>query len=448
MSRLLPVLLALTGCQPGPSELVCSARLSDAVSTVVDLGWEAPPNGVSWVEFGVDGEPPLTTPKKQDDAPSFALVGVPPNMDVQWEGITEVDGRRYTCQGTTQTGSPPQQMPEVTVTISDGERIADSPRFLLGAYYDLFGQSYVVALDRHGRVVWYGPHEDDGINIEAELSADGNGVLFNRFGKDNSEDNSYIYHASFDGDLLEQRRTPLAHHMFVQLPGGDIGYQQLLTYDIDDPETGEPETWAGDGIAILSQDGTVTPVFSVWDWLTPSWNDRMHGFSIYGDLDWTHGNALKYDPVKDTWLLSLAHAADVFEIDRETETPLRIFGRDGYHDGDGPPFYYQHDPTLLGDDRLLVFETDPQTNSTGAAEFLIDDEAENLSPVWSYDGDITSLYLGQARRLDNGDTFVNFGQGATMREVTPDGEVVWEMVSDGHDGMAQFQLLDSFYVDL
>lgn len=448
MARPLPILLALTGCQASSELLDCTAQVSDAVDTVIDLRWEAPSGGRSWVEFGVEGEPGLRTPDSDDDSPSFALVGVPPNVDVQWEGITEVDGERHTCSGATRTGTPPEQMPLVTVTVADGDRVAASPRFLLGAYYDLFGQSYVVALDRQGRIVWYAPHEDEGINIEAELSVDGQGVLYNRFGKDTEEDEGYIYKVSFEGELLQKRRTPLAHHMFVQMPDDEIGYQQLLVKEIDDPETGEPESWAGDGIAILSPDDSVTQVFNAWDWLTPAWNDKMTGFSIYGDLDWTHGNGLKYDPDQGTWLLSLGHVADVLEIDRETESPTRIFGRDGYHDGDGPPFYYQHDPTLLDNGDLLVFETDQDSRSTGATEFAVDDDLRTLTPVWSYDGDLPSLYLGQARRLENGDTLINFGQGATMREVSADGEVVWEIVSEDHNGMAQFQLLDSFYVDL
>lgn len=447
MSRLLVPLLLFTACKGSSDEssLSCSASLSGAVSTVIDLSWEAPPGGRSWVEFGVEGEDPLITPEQTGTSPSFALVGVPAETEVGWTGITEVDGQRQTCSGVTTTGALPADVPQVDITVAD-ERMSGSPRFLLGVYYDLLNISYMVALDRQGRVVWYGPEDAGRISAQAELSLDGRGILFNAFSKDTSEDLGRIQLVSLDGALLEERRTPLAHHFFVQRADGSIGYQQLLIEDIDDPETGELESWAGDGIAVLAPDDSVTQVFSAWDWLTPAWNDQMSILNLYSAVDWTHGNALKYDEDEDTWLLSLGHAGDVFEIDASTGVPSRIFGHDGYQASGEDPFYFQHDPTLLDNGDLLVFHTLEDSRTTGALELAIDDENQTLTPVWSFDSTLSSLYLGQTRRLENGDTFINFGQAGVMVEVTPDGEIVWELMTRNHLGLAQFQLLDSFYL--
>ena len=38
-----------------------------------------------------------------------------------------------------------------------------------------------------------------------------------------------------------------------------------------------------------------------------------------------------------------------------------------------------------------------------------------------------STLLGQARRLDNGNTFLNFGGLGEMREVSPDGTTLWQL---------------------
>ena len=35
--------------------------------------------------------------------------------------------------------------------------------------------------------------------------------------------------------------------------------------------------------------------------------------------------------------------------------------------------------------------------------------------------------LGQARRLKNGNTLITYGGGGVVREVTPEGEPVWEL---------------------
>jgi len=448
MSRLLVSASLITACTGKSADaLTCTAGIPDGVQTVIDLSWEAPPGGRSWVEFGVDGEDPLITPEQTGESPTFALVGVPAETEVAWTGITEADGERLTCSGATTTGALPVELPEVDITVADTGMSA-SPRFLLGAYYDILNLSYVVALDRLGRVVWYGPHEEDRISAQAELSLDGAGIVYNVFGKDTNEDLGRIRLASLDGELLADRSTPLAHHFFTQLPDGSIGFQQLLVQNIPDPDTGEMEDWAGDGIAVLAPDDSVTQVFDVWDWLEPAWNEQMSSFNIYNALDWTHGNGIKYDEDSDAWLLSLGHVGDVFEIDRVSGVPTRIFGHDGYQADGGDPFFYQHDPSLLDNGHLLVFHTWEDSRTTGALELTIDDDAQTLSETWSYDSEIISLYMGQARRLDNGNTFVNFGQGAVMREVSPDGEIVWELKTQDHVGLAQFQLLDSFYVDL
>lgn len=439
---LLPLLLC--ACNRGEESLICTASVDEDVATVINLSWEAPEGGSSWVEFGTGGVQDLSTTVQEKASVSFPLVGVPADTEVSWTGITEVDGERSTCTGTTTTDTLPADLPQVVINIaSDGQ--SASPRFLLGAYYDLFSASYVVGMDRLGNIVWYAPRDEDGIAIQAEMSADGRGVYYNHFGKDLDVDEGKIRHVSFGGELLDERRTPLAHHMFTQLPDGNLAYQQLITQTVTNPETGEVEDWVGDGVAEVDADGNVTQVFSVWDWLTPTWNDKMGGFSLYGDPDWTHGNGLKYDADTNQYLLSLGHAADVIEFDRSTGEPTRIFGNDGMTEEDGEAFYYQHDPTLLDDNHLLMFCTDHESDLTGAREYAIDDEAGTLTEVWRYQSEITSIYLGQARRLSSGNTLLTFGQGATMREVTPEGEVVWELVTVDRVGLAQFQLLDNFY---
>ena len=40
-------------------------------------------------------------------------------------------------------------------------------------------------------------------------------------------------------------------------------------------------------------------------------------------------------------------------------------------------------------------------------------------------------YAGEAHRLGNGNTLHNFGSGKRLREITADGNVVWEMSWDG-----------------
>jgi hypothetical protein len=46
-----------------------------------------------------------------------------------------------------------------------------------------------------------------------------------------------------------------------------------------------------------------------------------------------------------------------------------------------------------------------------------------------------SWFVSGAQRLPNGNTLVNQGASARLREITPDGEIVWEyQYDDGADG--------------
>ena len=62
-------------------------------------------------------------------------------------------------------------------------------------------------------------------------------------------------------------------------------------------------------------------------------------------------------------------------------------------------------------------------------EFEVDDASQTLTEIWNLgvgEG-IDALYFGEPHRLGNGNTLQNTGELPTMREVLPDGTVVWEM---------------------
>jgi hypothetical protein len=59
--------------------------------------------------------------------------------------------------------------------------------------------------------------------------------------------------------------------------------------------------------------------------------------------------------------------------------------------------------------------------------------------AWEYspsgDEQFFSWFISGAQRLPNGNTLVNHGANSRMREVTPDGEIIWEyQYDDGADG--------------
>jgi hypothetical protein len=193
--------------------------------------------------------------------------------------------------------------------------------------------------------------------------------------------------------------------------------------------------------------------------------------------DWTHVNALDYNAELDQIIFSSNYLSEIFVIDHSTtpfESQRSSGGRYG-KGGDllyrwGNPAYYdrgteddrtlfnQHDVQWIdarlpgagnilifnnGDGRLRphssVIELALPMNADGSYILNGDEPYGPTELIWEYaptDEEIFfSFFISGAQRLANGNTLVNQGAGARVREVTPDGDIVWEYVyDDGAEG--------------
>jgi len=190
---------------------------------------------------------------------------------------------------------------------------------------------------------------------------------------------------------------------------------------------------------------------------------------VTGDIsaDWAHFNAIDYNPDLDQILLSSNFHGEFYIIDHST-TPYEAAGHKGGRYGKGGDILYrwgnpanynrgteedrelwgQHDVQwiregLNGAGNLLMFnnggpdrpwstvvEITPPMNADGTY-VLNDGEAYGpTEKVWLYDPEppekFFSFFVSGAQRLPNGNTLINQGAGAKVREVTSDGEIVWE----------------------
>ena len=122
----------------------------------------------------------------------------------------------------------------------------------------------------------------------------------------------------------------------------------------------------------------------------------------------------------------------------------------------------QHDPHIIpeglpGAGHLLVFDNEgpagypnlPLSVTGGSRVLEIDPVKKEI--VWQYSGEdsggpgwsFRSTHISDARRLPNGNTFIDEGQKGRLFQVTPDGGIVWEYVNayprrarDGRTGRA------------
>lgn len=429
----------LLACHAG---LHVDATVDPEVPTVVVVSWEA--DGPSHVAFGPTADLGSVTPTESGSTHTIPLYGLPPDTDVYWRAVTDGVGE---AEGVVHTGAVPPDFPTITITVDEPGRSEE--RWWFGALFEFFGHTpRVGGFDRAtGALDWFIEGTDGMISVDAQFLAGTGDVYFNQFNAAFASDTGNIRRVNLRGDTVGEWYTPLAHHMFVQLPDGKIGFQSLDTRAWTDPESGDTEDVIGDRVMELDPaDGSTREIFTVWDWISPTWNRHWDDLSIYPDgIDWTHGNALKYAPDTDAYLLSLGHADILMSFGRTDGQLREMYGQEGVPvAADSLAFDYQHDPSWTDAGTLTMFGTNLDADASGAIEYELRDG--ELHEIWSHDihgGDLQSVALGQVTRLANGNTLVAYGAEGVMREVTPDGEVVWEAVSD--QGFGNGRLFDDWY---
>ncbi|MCS6990760.1 MAG: aryl-sulfate sulfotransferase [Chitinophagales bacterium] len=172
-----------------------------------------------------------------------------------------------------------------------------------------------------------------------------------------------------------------------------------------------------------------------------------------GTYDWIHGNSVKY--FEDTAILVCCrHTSSIMKISLNTGKIIWEFGGenndwtilndpDAFNAPDGKTYYFsgQHDAHFLPNGNLLMFNNDNNLLPTqsGAKEYQMNQSTMTATLVWRYvhppyNGvNMISNAMGNAQRLPNGNTFINWGlianvsqQFPKMTEVDAAGNIVWE----------------------
>lgn len=97
-------------------------------------------------------------------------------------------------------------------------------------------------------------------------------------------------------------------------------------------------------------------------------------------------------------------------------------------------FVAQHDPTVLDDGSLLLFDN----RGGGDASAVLELDPLTGDERWSYRGSAEEPFFsstcGSAYRLPGGNTLINESDGGRSFEVTPDGTIVWEYFNPHRGG--------------
>lgn len=429
-------LLACTGpVAPEGEDFVAQATLEDDIPTVAWVRWETASAGTSSVEYGPTRDLGRATVASTAESTEHAvlLAGLSPRSTWYWRAVSEVAGERLEGEVMElETGVSPQELPQVTPISFDASLAA--PGYTLTT--SLGDPSWVIMFDTDGQAVWWQQAPDQSVIAQARLSPDGTSVLYNVASLNFGNDIGAIRKVRLDGELLSETRTEWGHHDFVSLPEGGFAYIAADIRTWVDPGSGIERNVVGDSIVEVPE-GAVDGSASTWLWST--WDhfavdvdpDVDDNFYPQG-LDWTHSNSLQLK--NGVYELSVRKENAFVTVDRASGATLEQIGGVGseWTLTDGRAFVGQHSPELLDEGSFVLFDNgdaDIREKYSEAVEYSLDADAKTYTRIWSYDYDrqISSYLLGDVERLANGNTLIAWGNGGTITEVTPAGEMAFQV---------------------
>lgn len=188
-----------------------------------------------------------------------------------------------------------------------------------------------------------------------------------------------------------------------------------------------------------------------FDAIVPTESNQNLAFSY---IDVIHTNSIDLD-ADGNIVFSNRHLNQVNKIDRSTgEFIWRLGGVNNEFTfiGDDEQFNYQHCARMLPNGNLLLWDNgnthSPQHSS--AKEYQLDLVNMTATLVWSYQpltysgGNAYFYAMGGVQRLSNGNTLMaggwdNSSNQSNIWEVTPEGEVVWEMAFDNAKSLVGYR---------
>lgn len=234
-----------------------------------------------------------------------------------------------------------------------------------------------IEVDLEGSIVWTGPTQPDGLNAQNQI-----------------------------------------HHQVSKLASGNY---LTLVYE----NRGLIE---GDRIVELDPSGE-----EVWQW------NAFDHVPNPTPIDWTHANSAVYRDDEGALYYSARNLNAVLKLDRESGAILWTLGANGDFSADpeagDPWFVQQHDPQILANGNILIYDNGDTTRGwSRAVEYALDEQGMAAEIAWEYRGNpgwFTDFW-GDADRVEGGNTLITAGTNvggdrSRIFEVTPDGSLVWEL---------------------
>ena len=284
----------------------------------------------------------------------------------------------------------------------------------------------LVLVNLAGEVLWWYQAPGGGRVSDARILANGNLLVSGAFGPVRGIGSAA--ELTWAGEIV-WRAPPEApiHHEVGPGPDGTVLYLTYTEKEIDGV------LYKGDGVEIVEPSSNEV----LWEWdifdhldprthPSPELNEEVEAGE---SLDWTHSNAAVWDEERGLIWVSVRHLDRIIGIGYPSGEITVTLGAGGL--GGSDLMSHQHAPEMQPDGAILFYDNGNlrQPQYSRAVEIVFDQDAGSLEEVWEWRGvpDFYDFAVGDADRLQNGNTLITSGTHARLIEVTRSGEIAWDL---------------------
>ncbi|MEQ1568161.1 MAG: hypothetical protein ABMA64_21150 [Myxococcota bacterium] len=443
--------IVLLGCGKGGG--LSADEITFVEADIAGSGWlkyDAERTGDAFVRFGTaSGALDSTTPTVDAAAGSVELRGLV-NGRKHYAELVFVDGGDEQVSEVVEftVSPPPDDVPILTQNEWDAGGSCLDGGYVLFNYIGAT-KSGVVIVDRLGQYVWGMASESPAQVGRARPGRNGQDILWNVAHQEKTTDIAAIIRQPFLGGEQTVTRTTWGHHDFVELPDGemawsgyDIRTDQLFPNGVDTGCIAAEVLYRGpEG---MTEADTPTPIWNTWDDYTPG----IYTFTAESDTflknydcgdgtspyEFQHANSLGYVESEGAyyqywrWLDTLVKISAAGELLTEWGGPTNeLTSADPSHE-------HAHFSDVWAGNILLynnghrIEQSGGGTVGSSVRHYTFDDTSYALETEFdnaSYDdvlGDVRRIPVDGCENL-----LVSYSKQGRIVELTPEGEIVWEI---------------------
>lgn len=393
-----------------------------------------------------------TAEKEAKNEHSFFLWGMRENLNYKIEVYSDEENPKLLGTAEFHSGFAPDYLPVMYLGEHDAEKTESG--FVLFQYAaTTFDHIFPVAVmvDNGGYVVWYYEYDAWYASSFGDVSWNPeNQTILIGLTKDSSAADSSAEEAikiDLEGNILWE--SPGIRSYYYGPESWNHAYYMMKDGSVTFPRVIYDGCVVTDIIVNLDADS----YGELWSWDYRDYFEKPDcAANTSGDyyIDWTHTNSVTMYKEDGIAYVNSRNFSTFFKIDMATGEILWRLGKDGdfsfVGENEHPWFELAHDPEIngLNGNKVIFYDNGTfERGFTRIVEYTIDEETMTAEISFEFDGfrlgkSWWSEYWGDADRLENGNIFVTAGfydmqQISRFFEVTPDGEIVWELFFEKAD---------------